>query len=158
MKNARTVRLQNDFRAMQALQSDVIKWEADRRVPPEIYAVDFTLRGMIGPESFRETHTVVIKLLPEYPDRPPQAKFTSRPILYHPHVFGNGVVCVGGYSPDEGLAVFCLRLAKYIQFQPYLINIKSPANKDALQWFELNRNKLPVDNTPLPDLAWEASF
>lgn len=158
MRTARTVRLEHDYLAMQALQSDIIKWEADRRIPPEIYAVDFTLRGMIGPDSFRETHTVVIKLLPEYPDRPPLAKFTSRPLLYHPHVFGNGVVCVGGYSPDEGLAVFCLRLAKYIQFQPYLINTKSPANKEALQWFEQNRDKLPVDNTPLPDVASEASF
>lgn len=158
MRTARTVRLENDYRAMQALQSEIIKWEADRRLPPEIYAVDFTLRGMIGPKEFRATHTVVIKLLPEYPDQPPLAKFTSRPILYHPHVFGNGVVCVGGYSPDEGLAVFCLRLAKYIQFQPHLINTKSPANKEALKWFEQNRGLLPVDNTPLPDLSSEVSF
>jgi len=147
------VRLEHDFLAMQALQSEVIKWEADRRVPPEIYAVDYNLRGMTGPNTFSETHTVVIKLLPEYPDRPPLAKFTSRPLLFHPHVFGNGVVCVGGYSPDEGLAVFCLRLAKYIQFQPYLINTQSPANKEALNWFKENRSQLPVDNTPLPDFS-----
>ncbi len=153
MRTSRTVRLEHDFLAMQALQSEVIKWEADRRVPPEIYAVDYYLRGMTGPNAFSETHTVVIKLLPEYPDRPPLAKFTSRPLLFHPHVFGNGVVCVGGYSPDEGLAVFCLRLAKYIQFQPYLINTKSPANKEALNWFKENRSQLPVDNTPLPDFS-----
>ncbi len=156
MKTSRTVRLEHDYQAMQALQSDLIAWEAaDRRTPPEIYVVDFNLRGLIGPESFREAHTVVIKLLPEYPDRAPLAKFTSRPILFHPHVFVNGVVCVGGYSPDEGLAAFCLRIAKYIQFQPYLINIKSPANTMALDWYRSNTIKLPVDNTPLPDLSRE---
>lgn len=158
MRTSRTVRLEHDYRAMLALQSKVIKWEPDRRVPPEVYAVDFHLRGMIGPNAFRDTHTVVIKLLPEYPDRPPYAKFTSRPLLFHPHVFGNGVVCVGGYSPDEGLAVFCLRLARYIQFQPNLIDTQSPANKQALQWFKENRGRLPVDNTPLPDLMSESNF
>lgn len=158
MRTARTVRLEHDFRAMEALQSNIIRWEPDRRVPPEVYAVDFKLRGMTGPNTYRESHTVVVKLLPEYPDHPPLAKFTSRPLLFHPHVFGNGVVCVGGYSPDEGLAVFCLRLAKYIQFQPYLINTKSPANKEALRWFKENRDRLPVDNTPLPDLVSKANF
>lgn len=158
MRTSRTVRLEHDYRAMQALQNGIIKWEPDRRVPPEVYAVDFNLRGMIGPNAFRDTHTVVIKLLPEYPDRPPYARFTSRPLLFHPHVFGNGVVCVGGYSPDEGLAVFCLRLARYIQFQPNLINTKSPANKEALQWFNENRGRLPVDNTPLPDLRSDSNF
>ena len=158
MKTARTIRLERDYIAMQAIQSDLIRWETDHRKPPEVYAVDLRLRGMTGPNTFSSNHTVVIKLLPEYPDRPPVARFTSRPALFHPHVFVNGFVCVGGYSPDEGLAVFCLRLAKYVQFQPYLINLKSPANKSALQWFKENRDKLPVDRTPLPDLSRDEVF
>ena len=150
----RSVRLCHDFLAMQAIQSDIIQWEVgDRRKPPERYAVDFKIKGMTGPDSFSHEHTVVIKLFAEYPMKPPVAKFTSRPILFHPHVFGNGLICVGGYSVDEGLAAFCLRIAKYIQFQPNIINVHSPANRDATQWFQQNHSRLPVDATRLPDLV-----
>ena len=153
MTTSRVIRLHHDYLAMKAIQSDIIRWEAaDFRNPHERYVVDYRLRGMTGPTTISDSHTVVIKLLAEYPDKPPIAKFTSRPILFHPHVYENGSICVGGYSPDEGLAAFCLRIAKYIQFQPYLINLKSPANLEALHWFQQNRDKLPLDRTPLPDL------
>jgi len=153
MTTSRAIRLQHDFIAMQAMNCDVLRWEAgDNRKPPEVYVVEYRLRGMIGPESFCDVHTVVIKLLAEYPNKPPVAKFISRPVLFHPHVFENGSVCVGGYSPEEGLAAFCLRIARYIQFQPCIINIKSPANLQALAWFHEHCDQLPVDNTPLPEL------
>lgn len=151
---SRHVRLQQDFLAMQQLRSSFIRWEAaDRRRPPERYVVEYELNGLVGPASFHKGHTVVIKLLAEYPDKPPIAKFISRPVLYHPHVFKNGNVCVGRYSAEEGLAAFCLRLAKYIQFRPELIDHKSPANRDALAWFKQNRDFVPVDYTRLPDLG-----
>lgn len=151
---SRLVRLQQDFLAMQTLRNGIIRWEdADRRKPPERYVVEYDLTGLIGPSDFHRGHTVVIKLLAEYPDKPPIAKFISRPVLFHPHVFKNGSVCVGRYSAEEGLAAFCLRLAKYIQFRPELIDSKSPANREALAWFKKNRNLVPVDNTRLPDVG-----
>lgn len=151
---SRLVRLQNDYLTMQTLRGSLIRWqEGDHRWPPERYVVEFDLVGMIGPEASQQGHTVVIKLLAEYPDKPPLAKFVSRPVLFHPHVFKNGNVCIGQYSPEEGLAAFCLRLAKYIQFRPELIDPRSPANREALNWFKLNRHAVPVDHSSLPDLA-----
>ena len=154
MMTIRALRLQYDFQTMQALKGSVIQWEqGDNRFPPEKYIVHYRLIGMASPDFYSDEHTVEIRLLPEYPSRPPLARFISRPLLFHPHVFEDGYVCIGGYSPDEGLASFCLRIAKYIQCQPKLIDPSSPANGHALDWAKRNRKILPIDNTPLPELA-----
>ena len=152
MITPRSMRLHNDYMSMQAIRSDAIAWEVgDKRNPPERYIIYYRLKGLTSPNTISHEHTVVIKLLAEYPSRPPYARFVSRPILFHPHVFQNGSICMGRYSPDEGLATFCLRIAKYIQFHPELIDTKSPANNSALNWFKNYSARLPVDSTLLPE-------
>lgn len=153
MYSSRSIRLQNDYLAMEQIRSETIQWEpGDVRQPPEKYFVQYNLRGMSSPDFYCDKHLVEIKLLAEYPMRPPVARFVSHPQLFHPHVFDTGLICIGGYSPDESLAALCLRIARYIQYQPHLIDTRSPANLSALEWFKRNREYLPVDATPLPEL------
>ena len=83
--------------------------------------------------------------------RAPDASFLSTPIK-HPHVFENGNICLGGFPLEESLAELCIRLARFWQYDPTLINPNSIASRQFYSWYDSNRRRLPLDHSPLPQL------
>lgn len=112
--------------------------------PPGIFAKPtesdlFTWTGMIvGPSNTAwagGTFPIVITFTAEYPQKPPQVKFTGE--MFHPNVFTSGVVCSGildakkEYRSDLTLGALLLAVQALLP-EP---NTTDPANGEANQMF-----------------------
>ena len=106
--------------------------------PPSRYTVRFSVpalalspRGMLEPQ---EDHEVELYCHLEYPRRPPVV--TWRTPIFHPNVLPperGGAVCLGLWSPSQGLADVCRRLVRMAGYE--LVNPDDPLNRDAVAWF-----------------------
>jgi ubiquitin-protein ligase len=66
--------------------------------------------------------------------------------IIHPNVYTSGVVCLGTkWLPTQGLDLLVGRLAQIVTFDPNVLNGQSPANRDALSWYESQRRRHPKD-------------
>jgi ubiquitin-protein ligase len=96
------------------------------------------------------TGIVHIDLLSKYPfNNPPKATFV--PLIFHPNVYSNGVVCLGPiWRPTEFLDLLVKRLVQIMIFDPLLTNPNSPANIDAANWYRnvirTRSNLFPTEN------------
>jgi ubiquitin-protein ligase len=156
---ARAGRLRTDLEGMERLRGPVIDFDTDGSSPPERYKVRFRLQSLLGVNGDDpiyttpgHVHEIEIRLSAGYPKylSNDDVTFVTTPI-FHPHVFTDGRVCIGGYRPSESLDHFVLRMARFIQWQPDYMNINSPANSAAMSFFNAHRTLFPVDRTALPD-------
>ena len=157
---SRRNRLEQDFRDLSRLRGQVFDFDASTPPAPEKYILRYRLRSVMGLRGTRPEysspgyiHELELRLSPAYYEvlTNDDIWFRTQPI-FHPNVFANGHICVGGYSPTESLARFIIRIAKFIQFDPAVINAGSPANMGARDWYLSHRGLCPVDKSPLPDL------
>jgi hypothetical protein len=97
----------------------------------ERYPVDVT----------RLTH-LRISLPARYPFQAPTATVLTP--IWHPNVFPAGVICLGTrWLASEGLDLFVQRLARLLTFDSLLVNIHSPANRAAADWYARTRRERP---------------
>ena len=150
-------RLESDYASMKRLTGSVITWQGvpagnpSQRIYPSIYHVTY---NMLAPttQGDRRQHTIKVDCSAlDYPMRAPSAAFLSAPIK-HPHVFESGNICLGGFPLEESLAELCIRLARFWQYDPTLINSNSIASRSFYSWYNSNRQRLPLDRSPLPQL------
>jgi ubiquitin-protein ligase len=144
---------------MLRIQGDLISIEAISPPAPEVYNVGFKLRSVMSLNGSQpvysapqHVHRIKLDLKNHYPATlaKTDVHFIT-PQIFHPNVYHDGDVCIGGFRPSETLARFVLRLAKMIQFDPAYINEDSPANSEASSWYRRNRRLFPVDRSLLPD-------
>jgi Ubiquitin-conjugating enzyme len=77
---------------------------------------------------------VKIELSAAYPFKEPTATITTP--IYHPNVYSSGRICFGPkWLPTENLALLVRRIVQIITFDPTILNERSPANSQALQWY-----------------------
>ncbi len=158
---SRRDRLERDYKDLVRLRGLVFDFEAFAPPAPERYLLKYRLKSVMAlsgtrpiysPDGF--VHVLELTLSPAYylVLTNDDIGFRTQPI-FHPNVFPppDGRVCIGGYSPTESLARFILRIAKFIQFHPAVINTDSPANSAACNWYLSHRGLCPVDTSPLPD-------
>lgn len=75
-----------------------------------------------------------IALPARYPFQAPMATVLTP--IWHPNVFPAGVVCLGTrWLASESLDLFVQRLTKLLTFDSLLVNIHSPANRVAADWY-----------------------
>jgi hypothetical protein len=75
-----------------------------------------------------------IALPARYPFQAPTATVLTP--IWHPNVFPAGVICLGTrWIASEGLDLFVQRLARLLTFDSLLVNIHSPANRVAADWY-----------------------
>ncbi len=158
-------RLEADYRAMQRLPGPLITWQPDwtnipGRTYPNRYLVTFHLLAPTV-EGDRREHVIEIDCSSyDYPIRYlPQVKFRTA-VIKHPHVYSDNSrrICLGGFPLSEDLAKLCVRLARFFQYDPLLINPKSLASREFYEWYIQNRGRLPLDHSPLPNLDGTAGF
>ena len=66
------------------------------------------------------------------------------PVTLHPNVYPSGVVCLGfTWLPTEGLDLLVKRVARIITFDPAVVNVESPANPGAADWYEAALARTP---------------
>lgn len=144
-------RLESDHARVTALARDsggTVVVESTHGAPPVEYRVTLVCRGLErfegGRAHARTRHTVVIRLPDGYPSpaAPPQVRFVTP--VSNPHVYSNGVVCLGGWLMNEHLDQLVLRLGALIQYDPQALNLSSPANGAAAEWAHRHVSSLPL--------------
>jgi ubiquitin-protein ligase len=127
----------------------VIQITGKAGVPPEIYRVTYSLRGLYvgggGEILERGSHLLEVNLTLGYPRRAPQCRMLTP--VFHPN-FDDSVVCIGDFwAASEGLDDLIIRIGRMIAYQEY--NTKSPLNGLAAKWAAQNPQLLPVDARPI---------
>jgi len=154
-------RLESDYNSMQQIKGEVIKWEGmppanpTQKTYPNKYRITYnilapTVRGDL-PQHIVEIDCSSL----HYPGHPPGVRFTT-PRVKHPHIFEDSNVCLGGFPLEESLAELCVRLARFLQYDPDTINLNSAVNADLKNWYLHNRHRFPIDHSPLPRLGEES--
>ncbi len=156
-------RLESDYNSMQQIHGEVIKWEGlppanpAQKIYPNKYRVTYHILTPTVRGDLRE-HIVEIDCSSlHYPGQPPIVRFLT-PLVKHPHVFEDGKVCLGGFPLEESLAELCVRLARFLQYDPATINLNSAVTYDAKNWYLQNRHRFPIDHSPLPRLGEDSGF
>lgn len=153
MPNARDLRLQADYdsvRELAAGSSGELILESARGRPPDEYVLVYTCRSIErvdrGKPVYREYHRVRIKLAARYPapSAPPMVHLLTP--LYHPHVYPNSDVCIGTWQTTEFLDEFVLRIGALIQYDRRFLNVRDPANEEAMAWASKNLILFPTDD------------
>jgi hypothetical protein len=65
--------------------------------------------------------------------------------IFHPHVYPNRSVCMGSWETTEFLDLFALRLGALLQYDRRYLDVRDPANEEAVQWAYKNLLLLPTD-------------
>jgi ubiquitin-protein ligase len=146
----RTRRLLADAReiATAFANSELIKIHSTTGEPPEIYQIDYFVRGLDRGKKNplpRNEHRVEIQLTSDYPRLGPKCRMLTP--IFHPNIDAS-TICVGDHwTAGERLVDLVVRIGEMLAYQAY--NIKSPLNAEAAMWADLNGAKLPVDNRSL---------
>jgi ubiquitin-protein ligase len=143
-------RLQSDFQAVRAaclVSRHRIVLEESIGKPPEAYHLLFRCVGLTavidGEAIYAEQHKVFIQFPPLYPALAPVIRVMT-PLL-HPHVWANGVVCLGSWRPSEKLDSVLQRVGEILIYAPSALNWRSVANDDAAAWARHNSDRFPLD-------------
>lgn len=101
-----------------------------------------------SPSSATANSFVIVVDVPSgYPwSQIPKIRFES-PIPFHPHIWADGSICWGTQNnpqPDLTLSDWLYQIIEYLQYSNELlqINPNSPANTDARNWWQANRNSV----------------
>ncbi|HYO11516.1 MAG TPA: ubiquitin-conjugating enzyme E2 [Tepidisphaeraceae bacterium] len=145
-------RLRADFEQMnEAFENfPLIKVRTARGEPPEVYELEYFLRGLeriAGRQEpvERSYHLVEIRLTGDYPRMSPQCKMLTP--IFHPNI-EPATICVGDYwTAGERLVDLAIRIGELITYQAY--NIKSPLDAEAAMWADLHMRELPIDDRNL---------
>ncbi len=94
------------------------------------------------PREIFEKTQVQINLSSRYPFQEPSAVIKTK--IFHPNVYSSGKICFGiKWLPTEGLDLLVKRIVQIITFDPAILNEKSPANGEALNWYRSTKSRSP---------------
>jgi ubiquitin-protein ligase len=155
-REARELRLKNDYKQMCNIRSGSITWRAIHGKPPhvDIYEVELQVRTIVSPKpDYRSKHLIRVELSAEYPKKPPVVTMLTQPYPFHPNWFRSGRWCPGPWVISEGLGEHIIRMIRTLQFDPIITNPASSANSDATLWYKNSQNRgwFPCDNQAFPD-------
>ena len=148
-EDVRRARLEADYEEMKSIQGNVISWQA-YGTPPHDYIVSFNIRSYINTSLTRDEHRIRIILSPSHPFEKPVVMMHEMVPIFHPHVWPDGKVCIGGWDYREGLGSFVVKLARLFQYDPDLVDPYSIANYNAADWYYANPTLFPSDRKILP--------
>jgi ubiquitin-protein ligase len=148
-EDVRRARLEADYEEMKSIRGNVISWQA-YGVPPHEYIVSYNIRSYINTSLTRDEHRIRIILSPSHPFEKPVVMMHEMVPIFHPHVWPDGKVCIGGWDYREGLGSFVVKLARLFQYDPDLVDPYSIANYNAADWYYANPTLFPSDRQILP--------
>lgn len=152
MPNARDLRLQADYDQLRALadrSGGRLVIESVKSHPPDEYILVYHCRTIerlhAGKPVYRSLNRVRIKLPARYPvpSAPPVVEMQTA--IFNPHVYTNRLVCMGSWQTSEYLEDTVLRLGAMMQFDRRYMDVRDPANEQAMYWVTQNLLVLPTD-------------
>jgi LSD1 subclass zinc finger protein len=142
-------RRQEDIKKLRELESAtrgrvrVLKVVGNPANQIELLLVCKTAPGARFPEEVSDQTRVRIELPARYPFQEPSAVITTK--IFHPNVYASGKICFGTkWLPTEGLDLLAKRIVKIITFDSSILNERSPANAEALQWYRAAVRRHPA--------------
>ena len=153
----RAVRLKHEHGDLMKLNGSIIKIEPLGSEPYGSYRITFNIRTIISSTPAYQSKTVCILELPEnFPVAMPRLHIAegsgSKP-PWHVNWYIGGTWCAGDWNIEESLVNYVYRCAKILQFDKGITNPLSWANKDAIPFWNANKNNasiIPCDRQTLP--------
>lgn len=161
-------RVKQDLRKIEELSKSVngrvqVKSTSGNPVNTIILEIDYpTAPSKDYPKTVQPKTVVKIELLSRYPFQEPSATITTP--VYHPNVYSSGKICFGTkWLPTQGLDLLVRRIIQIITFDEVILNEKSPANSQALNWYKnaiiINPEAFPTDTLiikkqPVKKMSW----
>lgn len=170
MSDAIGLRKNEDLAKLRAFQHrfpKIVQVASATGAPPSVIEVVLCLptpEDNHFPARWAKSTRVRINLPERYPFEPPRVSVLTK--VFNPHVYTSGNVCLGAqWTPTENLELLVRRIMKILALDPGVINVKSPANGEAAQWYDQKRRAEPdlfptfqVDSLgeapPPPTLVW----
>jgi len=158
------------LRALQRQSSDRIRVTAVSGRPPNSIEVDLhfkTVPSSRYPRAVQNVTKLAISLPARYPLVEPIVEVKT-PIL-HPNIYSTGRVCLGvRWLPNFGLDLLVRRVVQIVIYDPTILNERSAANRDALEWYLRARashaGAFPTDklnvfsSSPQKTMSWNNSL
>lgn len=157
-------RLENEYNELMKLneKSSIIEIIPLGRVPYESYKIIFNIRTIVSPTpTYREKTICTLTIPPNYPEGAPSITANDTPYPWHINWYQSGRWCLGHWNYEESLVNYLYRCAKTLQFDPEIANPDSIANRDALPFWNANKNNrkvIPCDKQVLPILDGPAQI
>jgi ubiquitin-protein ligase len=152
----RRKRLENEYDELMRINGEIIRIIPIGIPPYEAYKVTFNIRTIISPApTYRNQTVCTLTIPPNYPDAPPVIVADNTPYPWHINWFQSGRWCLGGWNREESLVNCLHRCARTLQFDPEMANSGSVANRDAMSFWNANKNNkkvIPSDIQVLPVL------
>jgi len=99
-----------------------------------------TVRSERYPDERQSVSDVRIDLPTRYPFDPP--KFNVTTPVWNPNIYPSGLICMGEkWIPTHNLAMLVRRVLQILSLDPSIINLASPANTEAAQWYAAARRR-----------------
>lgn len=156
LRELRNKRLNNEYKELMRINGSIIQIVPIGNPPYESYKITFNIRTIISPApTYRDRTVCILTIPPNYPDGAPAIKADSTPYPWHINWFSSGSWCIGGWSREESLVNFIHRCARTLQFDPEIANPSSLANRDAMAFWDVNKDNtrvIPCDTQVLPTL------
>ena len=93
-----------------------------------------TARNGRFPMEKQVDNIVQFELPTRYPSDPPIVKVITP--IWNPNIFPSGLICFGQkWIPTQNLALLVQRVMQILALEPTIINLDSPANKEAKEWY-----------------------
>ena len=152
MSNARDTRLQSDYENVKQLADDSNGKLAIVNVagsPPDTYLLEYRCKSIEavvnGKPLYASVHHMRVRLPARYPlpSAPPRLEMVTP--IYNPHIYPNRQVCLGSWQTSEYLDELVARVGALLQFDRRIINMRDPANPEAMEWTKKNLILLPTD-------------
>ena len=116
------------------------------------------------PQSRAPEVLLYVDLPTDYPYKAPVCVITST--VFNVNIFSTGTVCLGSkWMPSHQLTLTVARLWRILSLDPEVINPNSPANSNAIPWWQnLLKNhrhliptapRLATEEAPKPKLGWK---
>lgn len=158
MTETRKKRLANDYRELMSMEGPYLSVRPISGRAPyyDEYELTIHIRTIIGPEpTYRNDHVALLSFPAGYPTKDyPKLTMVTKPYAFHPNCFKSGAWCYGSASHfTEGIGNFIVRYMQTLQYVSHMIDVTSPANLDAANWYEQNKHNtgyFPCDTSKLP--------
>lgn len=155
----RKIRMANEYAKLMRMSTPggIMEITGNNGPQSNRYTIIFRIPTIIGIDTrgnpvYRNSSTVDITIPEDYPRRPPTAHMREKQ-PWHPNWFSHQAWCPGIYTSEhEPLWDYVTRMAETIRFNPKFTNPNSPANPDALDFWNdpSNKHYFPTSHDPLP--------
>ena len=151
-------RRREDLRRLEALcavSSGRLEIHAKKGDPPSELTVNLRCRTAASaeyPANAADGARAWIQFPARYPFQEPLVEIKSS--IFHPNVYVSGRICFGTkWLPAEGLDLLIKRVIQVVTFDPVVLNLASPANRAAAEWYRTAvarfPSSFPTDALPL---------